>query len=278
MSDASRVCPACGADNPPERELCGGCGVDLATGAELPHPAVREAPDPPPPRERDREHHRWVIPLVAVLAAAALLVGGLTWAGYGPLAAPPDVPDAAFDDDRYRAEPRPLELAGVAASSAVDDQVSSRLADGQPTTAWRGTGRGTPGDDDVLDVVVLTLASPGWLDRLVLRNGDHADPDAYEDGGRLARVRLVTDAGELVLVDLLDLGLEEQELAFPDPLLVTELRLEILEVFPGGSGAEPTLSELTLVGWDADAQDAELAAERAARGRLEAPLGSVVRR
>ena len=278
VPDAARRCPSCGVDNPVERELCGSCGVDLFSGGRLPRPARREAPDPPTPDPSTREHHRWVVPLVAVLIGAALLVGGLTWAGFGPLAGAPDVPAAPFDDERYREDAARLPVADVAASDAHPDAPASAMADRDPATAWRSDGPVTapPGPaPQALATLELGLPAPGWIDRLVLRNGDHRDPDAYEEAARIARIRLVTDAGETVLADLLDLGLEPQELVFPEPLLASELRLEILEVFPGDEQEPIALAEIELVGWTAEGPDVELAEERreAQRARGEAPVG-----
>lgn len=264
MSDPSRPCPACGADNPPGRELCGVCGVDLHSGATLPTPTRREAPDPPRAEDRPVEHHRWVVPLVAVLVGAALLVAGLTYAGFGPLADAPDVPPADFDESRYAGDAAPLAVANVAASQAAGSHPATGAADGDPATAWRTEpGAATPTDDrEVLAVLEVGLTEPGWVDRVVVRTGDQQDPDAYADAARPRQVRMVTDAGEVVLADLLDLGLEAQEVRFPEPRLLGELRLEILEVFLGSGEGVLALSEIELSGWTADAEDAELARQR----------------
>lgn len=262
MPDPSRPCPACGVANPRGRELCGACGVDLGTGAALPTATRGEAPDPPQPEERPTEHHRWIVPLVAVLVGAALLVAGLTWAGFGPFAGAPDVPDATFDTARYDPEPGDLPLANIAASSAADGAAAAAVADGDAATAWRTVPGATAADSEVRAALELGLDTAGWVDRVVLRNGDQADTEAYADAARPSRVRLVTDAGEVVLADLLDLGLQPQELVFPEPLLVQELRVEVLEVFGGTGEGVVAISEIELAGWDADAEDAELARER----------------
>ena len=262
MSDPSLACPACGASNPTGRELCGACGVDLGSGATLPTPTYREAPDPPRADARPSEHHRWVVPLVAVLVGAGLLVAGLTYAGFGPLARVPDVEAATFEPTRYADDPQPLEVANIAASPADAAHPPSGAADGDVATAWRtGPGAATA-DDEVLAVLEVGLAAPGWVDRLVIRNGDQADADAYADSARLAQVRLETDAGEVVLADLLDLGMQSQELRFPEPVLLSELRIEVLDVFLGDGDGDIALSEIDLPGWAADEDDAELARRR----------------
>lgn len=276
MSQVARACPACGRGNDPDRELCRGCGVDLDDGHRW--PAARPARPQPPTRRR-----RGVgvpAPLLAVLVGVALLLAALTWAGLGPLASGTQVPGADFDPPRYTADPAPLPLADIAARTSRDAaSTPAMMADDDPATAWRSEGTAA-GLDVRPELIELGLARPGWIDRLVWRNGDHTDADAYADSARIARVRLRTDAGEVLLADLLDLGLEPQELVLPEPVLASELRLEILEVYPGDTD-DIALSEIDLVGWTADEMDAELARERAQRHAdqlPDVPLGGSIGR
>jgi hypothetical protein len=263
VREQARTCPACDASNGVDRELCGSCGVDLDSGAQLPHPVQRDvAPDPPVGREAPIEHARWVVPVLGTVIAVALSVAGLTAAGYGPLASGPDVPSVAFSPAIYDDEAGPLEVAAIATRTSAAGAPPSAMFDGEAETAWRSGGSLPPGGDGPGETVDVGLAGPAWIDRLVLRNGDHADADAYDTSARLSRVRLRFDGGEMVLADLLDQGLEAQELVLPDPVLTTEVRIDVLEAFPGRTD-ELAVSELELRGWAASGGDVEAAERRA---------------
>jgi hypothetical protein len=264
--DLARTCPACGVDNRSSRELCGGCGADLDTGEVPPRPTRR---DPPQPRDR-RRGRRWrpgrlLVGLVAAVVVAGGLLLALTLLGLGPFASDPAVPDVDFDEAAYPDEPGVLDLSDVATRTTASDAAAdapAAMADGDPATAWRsesgvGEVEGRPGE-----TIDLVLREAGWVERIVLRNGDQAEADAYAASDRLRRVRIGFDGDVVVLVDLLDLGLGRQEIVLPEPVLTTVTRIDVLETFPGETG-ELALSEIALHGWTATAEDADVATERA---------------
>jgi hypothetical protein len=259
----TRTCPACDASNVVDRELCASCGADLDSGARLPHPVQRDvAPDPPVGREGQIEHARWVVPVLGTVIAVALLIAGLTVAGFGPLASGPDVPSVSFSSALYDDEAGPLTVADIATRTAAAGAPANAMFDGEAATAWRSDGSLLLDGDGPGEVIDVGLAGPAWIDRLVLRNGDHADADAYDTSARLARVRIRFDGGEMVLADLLDQGLEPQELVLPDPVLTTEVRIDVLDAFPGRTD-ELAMSEVELRGWAASGGDVEAAERRA---------------
>lgn len=265
LTEQPRACPSCAAANPPTRELCTRCGVDLEHGTTLPQPVQRDAPDPPTLEPtRRRSVRRWLVPIVGAVLLAVLLVLALTLVGLGPLARGPEVPPAEFDAGRYAGEAEVLVLSGVATRTTSDDadaEAAAAIADGDPTTAWRSDGTAAA-DRDVLDTIDLVLDEAGWIERIELRNGDQLDREAYDGSARLREVRLRFDGGVTVLVDLLDIGLSAQEIELPEPVLTTVVRIDILRAVDGPND-QLAVSGIELFGWAATGDDVELAEERA---------------
>lgn len=267
---SSRACPACGADNHGDRELCIACGADLDDGQAPPR--QRGVQPGAVPSDDDRVRGRggllWVV--LAILLGIAVVIVGLGFAGIGPFArGGPLLPGADFDADAYTSEAEAIVVSDIATDTALEEfdgrpaGVSS-MADGDPATAWRSEGAATPDEDgEGGEVIDLVLADPAWVSRIVLRNGDHLDPEAYVDASRLREARIVFDGGVSVLVDLQDAGLQEQEIELPEPQLTSVVRIEIREVFLGSEYEELALSSIELEGWAATDEDAEVAARRA---------------
>jgi hypothetical protein len=209
---------------------------------------------------------RWIVPFLAACLLVALLVAGLTIAGLGPLASRPQAPPVEFEAADYPGDASRIELSNVATlTTATGDDVEapSAMADGDPETAWRSDGTATDlRTEDDGEIIELVLAEPAWVERIALRNGDQLDEDAYVASARLRRIEVSFDGGEQVVVDLLDRGLESQEVVLPEPLLTTEVRIDVLEAFAGESD-ELALAEIALVGWRAVGEDVETAAARA---------------
>lgn len=274
LTEQPRTCPSCEAANRPARELCARCGAGLDDGVLPPHPVRREAPDPPVIEPRKVAPHRWLVPLVGVVALVVILVLGLTLAGLGPLARGPDVPGADFDAGRYGAEPGPLVLSDVATRTTTPDaEAPAAIADGDPTTAWRSDGTAAA-DRDVLDTIDLVLDEPAWVTAIELRNGDHLDREAYDTSARLREVRLRFDGGVVIDADLLDIGLRAQQVELPEPVLTTVLRIDVLRAVDGPND-QLALSGVELIGWLAVGGDVELAADRARAEPATGPAAPV---
>jgi hypothetical protein len=260
------ACPRCGWNNDPDREMCRRCGADLDTGEELPQ--LLERPDPfevgpVVPRRRSR----WWLPVGAVLLGAAAVLGGLWLAGIGPFAPAAELPNAAFDGERYgQEEPGMLPLSHVATRTTAGAQGDrsfepAQLVDDDRTTAWRSDPAALP--EAASEVVELYLEAPGWVAGIVLANGDQHDDASFESTGRLQRVRLHLDGGEALAANLLDQR-GRQLLELEEPRLTTAIRLEVVDVFGGAAGDAVAISDVELQGWPADADDAAVAQERAA--------------
>lgn len=283
MSDTARPCPSCGATNVRSRELCGRCGTGLdggpTSGGASPNLGTTELRAP----RRRVGGLLWAV-LGAILAVAAI-TAAVTLAGLGPFVPGPDVPAATFEAGAYPGDPEPVELSDIATlttSPGADAEAPAAMADDDPTTAWRsddtaaGLGGDTPGE-----TIELTLTEPAWIARLVISNGDQIDDESYAASARLRRVRLTFDGGPTAIVDLLDIGREQQQVVLEEPLLTTELRIDVLEAFRGETD-ELALSELALFGWIAVGDDRELALERAAlepasTATTEPTLGTILR-
>lgn len=256
-----RRCGACGRDNDARRELCGVCGADLETGL---------GPDPLPPpgsrrrgRARSDRRERVVIAVVATLAVVAAAVLPLALLGIGPFAPSERLEPALLLRAAYPTDPVVLVVGTVASTTtatAPDRDLSPlNLIDGDGFTAWVGL----PIDDVAGEIIQLVLERPAWVARVQIRNGDHLSPDAYEASGRLQRGLLSFDGGRDHRIDLLDIGRQVQLIELPEPELTTRVTIRVDRIFPGSATNGVALTEITLVGWPADASDAALARQRA---------------
>jgi hypothetical protein len=265
-SDAARRCPACGAGSHPERELCSRCGADLDTGRALPvaSPApVARGGGPAISSDRmvSALHHvrdRAVLAVLGVALGAALVVSFLLVTDRGPFAPAAVLPAAGFDPSAYA--DAPVVLSVLEAGSVPSSGGEEALLDGDATTAWTSSVT-TRSAAPVR--IVLILADPAWVTRLVVRNGDQADAAAYERAGRAKRVTVVFDGQRRVGVDLLDVGLDRQVIALPFPELTTRVEIEFDEAFDGTERDAIALSSLELLGWVALGDDRASALVRA---------------
>jgi hypothetical protein len=263
-----RSCPNCGAPNSIRRELCGRCGADLDSGAIPP----RAEPRPVAPTAEDDADtvpdvtRRWLGGVVLTAVLVLLLLVGLGYAGFGPFDRGPEVPQANFEAERYDGDPRSLDLSDLATSTTLDPQggevyEATNMADGDPTTAWNSDGDRNP--DGVGELIDLFLQEPAWVQRIVLRNGDHGDRDAFAANARLKRVQVTLDGGTTVVVNFLDEATQEQAVEFSQPELTTSMRIEVLETFAGDTQPDLAISSLELEGWIAEGDDVDIARDRA---------------
>lgn len=259
--DAARRCGGCGRDNDARRELCGVCGADLDTGLPVELGPVDEGRRPRR-RVSDRRERLVLLAIGTVLVVAAAVVP-LALLGLGPFAPGERLEPALLLRAGYPGDAGPLVVETVATTTtatAPDRDLSSlNVIDGDGATAWIGL----PADgSDAGEIIQLVLERPAWVSEVVLRNGDHLSPQAYERSGRLQRGLLTFDGGRDHRMDLLDIGLQSQVVVLAEPELTTRVTIRVDRVFPGAGSRGVALSEVTLVGWPADAADAALARQR----------------
>lgn len=269
---ATRRCGSCGAVNVHHRVLCGACGTDLdgddAATVTPPSGPALVSHDRPLAGSRGDERHGvgWWWLAVAV-ATVGVVIGGLVISGVGPFADEPTVLDpVAYPQDRYPDQPQRLELASVATLTtrepAAERSFSPQaMVDGDLGTAWHGDADALP--DTAREKLDLHIEQPAWVTDLVLANGDHADADRYTSAGRLHRVDLQFDGGQVVRATLLDIGTDLQRIHLDEPMLTTAVRVEVLEVLAGEQHRGPAVSQLEVRGMPADDADAALAEQRA---------------
>ncbi len=114
------------------------------------------------------------------------------------------------------------------------------------TTAW---GAPAAAGDVRLQTRFLT---PAWVRRVELANGDQHDDAAFAASARPLRVRI--RFGDVLVVDatLLDQpGVQVVDLG-PRPVLTDDVTIEVTERTGEGPVA---ISEVSYVGWTADAED-----------------------
>jgi hypothetical protein len=277
-SERARVCPSCGAFNAVEREVCRRCAVDLATGGSLPWPS----PEPDPRASatlREGPHpRRWFFALAAIVGAAAALLLAFMIAEIGPFSDGPSVPDASYEPALYQDEPAHLALTDIATVTTRPPEgertfVAAHMVDDTAETAWRSATLEGEVAGDALEIIDLILEEPAWIDRVLIRNGDQLDLEAYEREGRLREVRMVLDGGTIYRLNLLDEGRGQQVIELPEPHLTTMVRFEVLDYFPGSESDGIAISDLDVAGWPAAGPDARLAARRADALPADAPRG-----
>ena len=259
---SGRRCVGCGRDNDRRRELCAICGADLDTGLPVergPAGGGRRAR-----RSVSDQRERALLLVVGTLLVVAAAVVPLAILGLGPFQPDARLEQALLLRAGYPGEPSPLPVETVATTTtaiAPDRDLSAlNVIDGDGATAWVGL----PVDgSDAGEVIQLVLERPAWVARVVIRNGDHLSPQAYERSGRLQRGLLTFDGGRDHRIDLLDIGLQSQAVELAEPELTTRVTIRVDRVFPGAGSRGVALSEVTLVGWPADAADAALARQRA---------------
>ena len=258
----ARRCGGCGRHNHPERELCAVCGADLDTGLAIERPLLpRDRSGRRPPSER---RERLLLGVVGALVVIVAAVGPLVLLGLGPFAPTERLEPALLLRAAYAGDPVALPVATVATTTtavAPDRDLSPlNLIDGDGVSAWVGL----PIDgDDAGEVIQFVLDVPAWVTRIQFRNGDQLSADDYERSGRLQRALLTFDGGRDHRIDLLDIGRQAQVIELAQPELTTRVTIVVERVFPGTGSRGVALSEVSLVGWPADASDAALARQRA---------------
>jgi hypothetical protein len=258
-----RRCASCTRVDTLGRELCAACGSDLETGLPLDPPVRRGSGAPSGARRSDRRERALLVALSLVVVAAAA-AAPLALLGIGPFAPNERLEPATLLRSGYPDDVVALELETVAttttAFSSDRDFSALHLFDSNGFTAWVGLPQDGSGAGEVIQ---LTLARPAWISRLQIRNGDHLSPEAYERSERLQRAIVMLDGGRDFRIDLLDIGREVQIIELPQPELTTRVTIRVERTFDGTGPRGVALSEVTLVGWPADAADTALARQRA---------------
>jgi hypothetical protein len=258
-----RRCATCARVDTLGRELCAACGSDLETGLPLDLPDRRLGRAPRRTQRSDRRE-RALLVLLGLVVVAFAAAAPLALLGIGPFAPTERLERALFLRAGYPGEVVALETETVATTTTAfspdRDFSALHLFDGDGLTAWVGLPQDASGAGEVIE---FTLARPAWVSRLQVRNGDHLSPEAYERSERLQRAVITFDGGRDFRVDLLDIGREAQIIELPQPELTTRVTIRVERVFAGTGPRGVALSEVTLVGWPADAADAALARQRA---------------
>lgn len=258
----ARRCGGCGRRNDPQRELCAVCGADLDTGLPIERPLGSQDRSGRRPASERRE--RLVLGIVGMLVVVAATIGPLVLLGLGPFAPTERLDPALLLRAAYPGDPVALPVATVATTTtavAPDRDLSPlNLIDGDGVSAWVGL---PVEGSEAGEVIQFVLDEPGWVTRIQIRNGDQLSAADYERSGRLQRATLTFDGGRDHRIDLLDIGRQAQVVELVQPELTTRVTIVVERVFPGTGSRGVALSEVSLVGWPADASDAALARQRA---------------
>jgi len=260
-TSSGRRCAVCGRSNDRRRELCAVCGADLETGLAVENPAPGGQRSTGSAGDR---RERIALVVLGVVVVVGAVIGPLMLLGLGPFAPTERLGPALLLRAAYPGDPVALPVATVATTTTAtlpDRSLSAlNLIDGDGASAWIGL----PVDGDAAgEVIQLVLEEPAWIVRIQFRNGDHLSPAAYESSERLQRGLLSFDGGRDYRIDLLDIGQQTQVLELPEPELTTRITIRVDRTFAGTGPRGVAISEVTPIGWSADAADAALARQRA---------------
>ena len=249
-----QLCGRCGAPNSPQRRRCGRCGVrlDEATPAAPAAPQVRTTSRAT--AEASRLRVQVLVGVLVVAAVAGISVGLASSRRDRPPADGP-VPEVTFDPAAHPGSPRRLEAARARASSTLAPASGIRydaplVLDGDRRTAWNEGVEG-PG---VGETITVRLRERSWVATIVVRNGYQKSDTTFLSNMRAKSVRLTTDDGSSFVITLQD-DQGEQAVALPEPVLARELVFEVREVYPGERYEDLAISEISALGWSADAGD-----------------------
>jgi hypothetical protein len=200
----------------------------------------------------------------SILLVVVAALGPLLLLGLGPFAPTERLAPALLLRAAYPGPPVVLAVETVATTTTATvpdrDLSALNLIDGDGASAWIGL----PLDGDTAgEVIELVLERPAWIARIQFRNGDHLSPATYESSERLQRAVLSFDGGRDYRIDLLDIGQQTQVLELPEPELTTRITIRVERTFAGTGLRGVAISEVTPIGWPADAADAALARQRA---------------
>jgi len=263
MASPERRCAVCGRSNDRRRELCAICGADLASGSALETTRTRRTSRA---RARAERRERIGLGVVGLAVLALAIVVPLLLLGLGPFASTERLEPALLLRAAYPGDPVVLAVETVATTTTATmpdrDLSALNLIDGDGVSAWVGL---PIAGDDAGEVIQLVLDVPAWVARIQIRNGDQLSPAAYEASERLQRGVLSFDGGRDYRIDLLDIGQQVQVVELPEPELTTRLTIRVDRTFAGTGPRGVAISEVTPIGWPADAADAALARQRADR-------------
>ncbi len=257
------TCSACGAVNAVERRRCARCGaalldeLDKTSGESAPASSSSDAPALPPTDVSVAPSRRRLpgvgIAIVVVGAVVGAVLAALVF-GVGPFDRGAGV-GVAFDGDGYPGQAGPLS-AVPSATTPVRDALGERTftadqaVDDDLGTAWVAVD----GDDAALE---FQFDQPVWVVSVEVANGDQYDDETFAATARIRTLEVDFGFGSTIEAILLS-GIGRQDFRPPEPVLTEAITLEVLEVT---DGADVALSDITFVGYEANAQDARAFAE-----------------
>jgi len=260
MTNTPRRCATCAATVNELRVLCPRCGVDLdeptapIVWPEHLAPVTTATKRPVNVRQR-----------LSMLVAGLLLIAiGIAVAVSVTAVSDDDVPELPTAQ-RETAEEIIIEIAEIGTVSSTERTSApsdpQALLDDDTDTIWFGD---VPTLGFVTrEQIVLRLAEPAWIARLVIANGVHASLAEYDSHGRARTVELMFDGGQTQVATLLDIERISQQIQLKEPMLTTSLRITVLGVYPGQTRRDVALTALELRGYTPTAAQKLLAEQRA---------------
>jgi hypothetical protein len=254
-------CPNCGATNPPERRFCGHCGHGLVHAPNRFRPPTLSAASRPwwwPFGRRRSAAERaarqafrrslpvryWIYRLATVLVVTGLVAVLAVITRGDPV---------GWARDRWydvRGVPVPVPVASVALDPAVPErpQFEARLAvDAVPATAW-GTAwiegtvpSGTCGTTRTTTALLLTFPAAADVRAVRLIAGLPTGDGKRLQQWRPKQLELRFSDGSCQSLPVTDAG-AEQTLTLAEPVSTTEVRVDVVDVYPRPDGGSDVVA------------------------------------
>jgi hypothetical protein len=144
---------------------------------------------------------------------------------------------------RDRLDPQYDPVRAAAAVASSESRPAANAIDGLRNTSWAAVADGT---DGVGQVLTLQLAGPTDLDRLGITSGASEAPEDFATQPRPERIRLLFSDGRAKEITLQDTA--EFQTFTIDARQATEIRLQIVSIYPGTGGSQVAIAEIELFG------------------------------
>lgn len=258
------ACPTCGAVNAIQRRRCARCSAtmldDGAEGHDEPVPAASsDAPALPlhddlPVASERRGLPRVGVALVVVVGAVVGAVLAAVAFGVGPFDRATGV-GVAFDGDGYPGQAEPLPAVPSATTpvrEAADGRTftADQVVDDDLATAWVAV-------DGVDATLEFQFDRPVWVVAVEVGNGDQFDDETFASTARIRTLGVDFAYGSTIEATLLS-GVGRQGFRPPEPVLTETITLDVMDTT---EGVDVALSDITFVGFEANAADAQAFAE-----------------
>lgn len=143
---------------------------------------------------------------------------------------------------RDRVDPQYEPVRAAAAVASSESRPAANAIDGLRNTSWAAAD----GNDGVGQVLTLQLAAPTDVARVGVTSGASEAPEDFAIQPRPERIRLLFSDGSAKEITLEDTA--EFQTFTIDARQTTEVRLQVVSIYPGTGGSQMAIAEIELFG------------------------------